>query len=70
MFVFVKMGHVKFWFRKILKTLYMERRSSHKTKLGSVKLLRSVFRRLKISMILMEFLLEPFKWNLFLELLW
>ena len=41
----------------------MECRSFYKIKLKSIKLPRSVFSRLEISMVLMEFFVVPFKWS-------
>ena len=65
-FSFLPMGHVNF--RKMQILLYMERRSSYKIKLESFKLPRSVFSRLEIFMVLMEFFVVSFKWNLLIEL--
>ena len=48
----------------------MERQSFYKIKLDSFKLPRAVFSRLQISMVLMEFFVISFKWNLFFEMLW
>ena len=41
----------------------MECRSFYKMKLKSIKLPRSVFSRLEISMVLMEFFVVSFKWS-------
>ena len=48
----------------------MERRSSYKIKLESFKILRLLFSRLEISMILLELKIEYQKWNLELFMLY
>ena len=65
-FSFFTNGYVNF--RKML--LYMKRQSFYKINLESFKLPRSVFSKLEISMVLMDFFVVSFKWNLIFELPW
>ena len=48
----------------------MERGSFYKIKLELFKFPRSLFCWLEIFMVLMEFFMVSFKWDLFFELLW